>query len=288
MPGMQLLVLNSRGQLAGVGELGEIHIRSPHIAKGYLNDEKMTQEHFITNPFTNKNGDWLYKTGDLGRYLPDGNVEFCGRADQQVKIRGFRVELGEVEAALSRHPKVREAVVAAHDSQRQGSGKLLAAYVVTNGKQPPNVSDLRRFLHHQLPDYMAPSAFCFLDKLPLNPSGKIDRRALPPPEGTRPDLEAAFVAPRTPLEETLADIWAQVLQLERVGVHDNFFDLGGHSLLATRLASRLREALELELPLRYFFESPTVAGLAENVEALRWAAQAPPPTEGDGYEEGEL
>ena len=261
----QLLVLNVSQQLAGVGELGEIYIRSPHLAKGYLDDEPLTRDRFLANPFMNTPGDRLYRSGDLGRYLPNGNVEFLGRSDHQVKNRGFRVELGEIEVVLGRHPDVQEAVVIIREDE-PGEVRLVA-YIVTSQDQKPTISVLRRFLKEKLPEYMLPSAFVMLDALPLTPSGKVDRRALPAPDTARPEVEEAFVAPRTPLEGEITKTWSQVLGLEEVGIHDNFFDLGGHSLLATQINSRLCEAFQIELPLRSLFEAPTVVELSDLIIA---------------------
>ena len=200
----------------------------------------------------------MYKTGDLTRYLPDGNVEFLGRNDFQVKIRGMRIELGEIEVEIKRHPAVREcAVILA----KHGEESRLAAYVVFQPEQVVNSKELRQFLHERLPEHMLPSSFVVLDHFPLTPSGKIDRRALPVP-GVDPDLSEGYVAPRTDLEEVLAAIFAEVLQVERVGVFDDFFALGGHSLLSTQIASRVREALHAELSVRKIFEEPTISGLS--------------------------
>ncbi len=208
-----------------------MHIGGAGVARGYLNRPELTAEKFIPDPFSAEPGARMYKTGDLARYRPDGNIEFLGRADHQVKIRGFRIELGEIEAALGQHPAVREAVVLAREDAP--GEKRLVAYVVA-GARAADDDDLRRFLKEKLPEYMVPAVFVLLDALPLMPNGKIDRRALPAPDRSRPELDKAFVAPRTPTEELLAEIWAQLLDIERVGVHDNFFDLGGHSLLATQ------------------------------------------------------
>src|ERR1019366_4364403 len=186
----------------------------------------------------------MYKTGDLARYRPDGNIEFLGRADRQVKIRGFRIELGEIEAVLGQHSAVREAVVLAREDAP--GEKRLVAYVVADS----TADELRRFLKDKLPDHMLPAVVVLLDTLPMLPNGKINRRALPAPDRTRPELDKSFVAPRTPTEELLAEIWAQFLDLERVGIYDNFFDLGGHSLLANQAVSRMREAFQVEIPLR--------------------------------------
>ena len=226
------------------------------MARGYLNRPELTKERFLDDPFSSRSGARLYKTGDLARYLPDGNIEFLGRGDQQVKIRGFRIELGEIEAALRQHPVVREAAVLAREDPPGGPSaslrreKRLVAYVAAES----TAEELRRFLKDKLPEYMVPAHFVFLNSIPLTPNGKIDRKALPAPDRTRPELDKAFVAPRTPTEELLAEIWVQLLHLERVGVHDNFFDLGGHSLLATQAVSRIREVFQVEIPLRRLFE----------------------------------
>jgi amino acid adenylation domain-containing protein/FkbM family methyltransferase len=260
---VQLLVLKPGGRPAGVGETGEIYVRSPHLALGYLGDERLSAERFVNNPFTREEADRLYRTGDLGRYLPDGNVEPLGRADQQVKIRGFRVEPGEVEAALVRREGVRECVVVA----REGApgGKRLVAYVVSEPGASDSAEELRHHLGERLPEYMIPSAFVVLDALPLTPNGKVDRKALPEP-GAAQAAGGEYVAPRTPVEEVLCAVWAEVLGVERVSVNDNFFELGGHSLLATQVVSRVRQSLNVGLGLRELFERPTVAELAARVE----------------------
>ena len=239
---------------------GELYIGGDGLARGYLNRPELTAEKFIQNPFSRETGARLYKTGDLARYLADGNIEFLGRIDHQVKVRGFRIELGEIEAVLAGHEGVRETVVVAREDEP--GEKRLVAYLVAAQETAPTVSELRSLLKGRLPEYMVPSAFVVLDELPLTPNGKVDRRALPAPDHTRPELEEAFVAPRTPVEEVVAGIWAEVLGMEQVGIHDNFFELGGHSLKATQVVSRVREAFQVELPLRSLFESPTVAELA--------------------------
>jgi amino acid adenylation domain-containing protein len=273
----QIHILNSFLHPVPIGVQGELHIGGAGVARGYLNRPELTAEKFIPDPFSAAPGARLYKTGDLARYRPDGNIEFLGRADHQVKIRGFRIELGEIEAALGQHPAVREAVVLAREDA--AGEKRLVSYVVADREPLPTTTDLRNFLKEKLPEYMVPAVFVLLDALPLMPNGKVDRWALPAPDRSRPELDKAFVAPRTPTEELLAEIWAQLLDIERVGIHDNFFDLGGHSLLATQLVSRMREAFQVEIPLRRLFEVPTVAGLAESIEAARQAGQnllAPP------------
>ena len=246
------------------GVAGELYIGGAGVAVGYLNNSAETATRFVPDPFSDDSGSRLYRTGDLARYLPDGNVEFLGRADHQVKVRGYRVELGEIEAVLSTHAGVRQAVVTV--CRDQSGVERVVAYAVSS---PIPQDELRDFLKQKLPDYMVPSAFVFLKSLPLTPNGKVDRAALPAPEDTRPDLQKVFVAPRTPVERELAGIWASLLKVSAVGVHDNFFDLGGHSLLATQVVSRMRKNFELEIPLRTLFESPTVAQLAETIEGVR-------------------
>jgi len=273
----QIYILNPFLHPVPIGVPGELYIGGAGVARGYLNRPELTAEKFIPDPFSAAPGARMYRTGDLARYRPDGNIEFLGRADHQVKIRGFRIELGEIEAALGQHPAVRETVVLAREDAP--GEKRLVAYVVAEREPLPTTTDLRNFLKEKLPEYMLPKVFVLLEALPLMPNGKIDRRALPSPDRSRPELDKAFVAPRTPAEKLLAEIWAQLLDIERVGIHDNFFDLGGHSLLATQLVSRMRETFQVEIPLRRLFEAPTVAGLAESIEAARQAGPnllAPP------------
>ena len=238
----------------------KLYIGGAGLARGYLKRPDLTAEKFIPNPFSPEPGARLYETGDLARYRPDGNIEFLGRIDHQVKLRGFRIELGEIETVLGQHPGVQETVVVAREDNM--SDKRLVAYVVPNQEQAPTLSELRQFVEQKLPSYMVPSTFVLLDALPLTPNGKVDRQALPAPDQARPKLDRAFVAPRTPVEEVLVGIWSEVLGFKQIGIHDNFFELGGHSLLGTRVMSRLRQAFQVELPLRCLFEAPTVAGLA--------------------------
>ena len=269
MEDVQLLVINGAGGQAGIGEIGEIAVRSPHLARGYIGLAELTAERFLTNPFTGQAGDRIYRTGDLGRYLPDGEVAFAGRSDFQVKLRGFRIEPGEVEATLTSHPAVREAVVLLRADLAGGGG--LVAYVVPEGGEEGGVRALRGWLAERLPAYMVPAAFVSLDALPRTPNGKLDRKAL---ERIEPEMEAGsagWLAPRTPAEELLAGIFAEVLGLARVGVEESFFELGGHSLLATQVTSRIKDVFGVELPLRRLFASPTVAALAAELES---AAQA--------------
>jgi acyl carrier protein len=248
-----------------IGVYGELHIGGAGLARGYLNYPELTAEKFLPNPFNAEAGARLYKTGDLARYLPDGNIEFVGRIDHQVKIRGFRIEPGEIEAVLRQHPSVRDVLVTAREDA--SSGKRLVAYVVLERDVSLSISELRNSLKEKLPDYMVPGAYVFLESLPLTSTGKIDRSALPAPDQSRPEQETLFVPPATPEEEIIAGIWAQVLRLDRVGVHDNFFDLGGHSLLAIQVVSRVGNAFKVEVPLRVLFEHPTVVGLASSLAA---------------------
>jgi len=274
---VQLLVLNGALQLCGVGEAGEIHFRSPHLAKGYLGDKTLTHERFIVNPFTKLNSDRLYRTGDLGRYLPDGNVEHLGRVDRQVKIRGFRIEPGEIEAMLTEHPDVRETAVV---PQQNASGETyLAAYVVPVQNSATTTAGLRQYLSEKLPAYMVPAAFVTMNALPLTPNRKLDRRALPVPDQARPDSRSEFTAPRSAIERAMANIWQEMLGVEQVGVHDNFFELGGHSLLAVRLFAVIEKKFGKRLPLATLFQAPTVAQVAALLErkdrSAAWSSLVP-------------
>ncbi len=262
---VQLLVLTATQTLAGIGELGEIYIRSPHLARAYLDDELLTRERFITNPFTGRAGDRLYKTGDLGRYRSDGNVDFAGRNDQQVKLRGFRIELAEIETTLQRHPAVQGAAVMVREDVP--GHQHLVAYIVPAQAQSLTLlaRELRAFLTTRLPMYMVPSTFVPLEALPLTPNHKLDFRALPVPETALSKSEATAIT-KTATEEIVAGIWARLLGLEEVGVDENFFELGGHSLLATQLIARISETFQRDVPLRTLFEAPTVAGLARHIE----------------------
>jgi amino acid adenylation domain-containing protein len=260
----QIYLLDRHLQPVPIGVPGDLYVGGVGLARGYLNRADLTAAQFIPNAFSDTPGARLYKTGDLVRYLPDGNLEFLGRIDHQVKIRGFRVELGEIEAVLGQHPAVREVVVIAREDV--AGDKRLVAYLVATQQPSPSQHELRNFLKEKLPDYMVPAAFMWLDALPLTPNGKVDRPALPTPDRAGSNVDGAFVGPRTPVEQALAGVWAELLGVERVSIHDNFFELGGHSLLATRLLSRLRDAFQVELPLRRLFADPTIAGLACAIE----------------------
>jgi acyl carrier protein len=270
----QFYILDDHLNPVPVGVAGEAYIGGLGVSNGYLNLPDLTAEMFIPNPFSNEPGARLYKTGDMVRYLPDGTMEFLGRRDFQVKLRGVRIELGEIEATLCLHPSVSHAVVVARED-RPGDKRLVAYVVAAVAESVPSTGVLRAFLQEKLPDYMIPSAFVSMEALPLIANRKVDRRALPAPELERSRLETKFVAPRTQVEKVLAKIWCEVLGLERVGVHDNFFELGGHSLLATRVVSWIRQEFHVNMKLGYFFEMPTIAGMAESIETLQWKTKAP-------------
>lgn len=256
-------ILDECGQPVPIGVPGELHIGGPCLASGYLNHADLTAARFVPDPFSREPQACMYRTGDLARYLPDGNIEFLGRVDRQVKLRGFRIELEEIESVLQQHPAVGEVTVTVQ--QGTGSDSQLVGYIVTKGGATAPMEELRAFLRKQVPDYMVPSAFVFLDALPLLPTGKIDRSALPAPKEMEVAQAAGYAAPTNEMEAELASLWASVLKVERVGIHDNFFDLGGHSLLAAQLVSRIRNTYHIELPLRQLFEAPTVATLSKLV-----------------------
>jgi amino acid adenylation domain-containing protein/non-ribosomal peptide synthase protein (TIGR01720 family) len=260
----QIYLLDKNFHPVPVGVTGELYIGGVGVGRGYFNRPELTAEKFIPNPFSNQPGTRLYKTGDLARYRPNGAIEYIGRIDHQVKIRGFRIELGEIEAILCQHPAVREAVVAVHSSEIDS--QRIVAYVVTNSKQMPTIAELRGFLELKLPNYMVPTAFVILEALPLTPNGKVDRKALPAPDLAQLSSLSGYTAPSTPTEEMLAGIWAEVLAIEKIGIHSNFFELGGHSLLATCVISQIRKVFQVELPLRCLFEKPTIAKLAKEIE----------------------
>ncbi|HSK75747.1 MAG TPA: amino acid adenylation domain-containing protein [Thermoanaerobaculia bacterium] len=274
-------VLDAALQPSPIRVPGQLFIGGLGVALGYFRDEEKTRASFLAHPQT---GERLYRTGDLGRYLADGTIEFLGRADQQVKIRGFRIELGEIESALSQHPEVSEALAIVRED-RPGE-KRLVAYVVPAPAASPEAADLRARVAARLPEYMVPAAFVLLDTLPLTGNGKVDRQALPAPEETAAAADG-WIAPRTPVEEMLAGIWVDILQVRRVERDSDFFALGGHSLLATRVIARAREAFGVELPMRALFEAPSLAALAERIEALiraGFSLEAPPlvPVSRDG------
>jgi thioesterase domain-containing protein/acyl carrier protein len=257
-------ILDERLRPVPVGLAGELYVGGEGLARGYLNRPELTAEKFVPDPFSQVPGSRLYKTGDLVRYLSDGQMDFLGRIDNQVKIRGFRIEPGEVEVALGQLACVQQCVVVVRE-EGGGGGKRLVAYVVADEGSEVGAAELRASLRARLPEYMIPSAFVLMDELPLNLNGKIDRKALPEPEAAQAPAES-YIAPRTPVEELVCELFAHVLGAERVGIEDNFFELGGHSLMATHLVSRVRETFNVELPLRGLFENPTPASLALKVE----------------------
>ena len=257
----EVYILDREMQPVPIGVAGELYIGGDGLARGYLKQPVLTAIRFVPHPFSAEPGQRLYRTGDVGRYRPDGAIEFLGRTDHQVKIRGFRVELGEIEGLLLQLPQVAQAVAMLREDVP--GDKRLVAYVVPKNGNELAVTELRADLREKLPPYMIPSAFVMLDALPLTPNGKVDHHALPPPDHIRTGAEEQYVAPRTPLEQSLARIWSEVLNVEQVGVHDNFFDLGGHSLLATQVVSRVREIMHVEVMLRDLFAAPTIAALAQ-------------------------
>ncbi|MDF5726641.1 MAG: amino acid adenylation domain-containing protein [Rhizonema sp. PD38] len=256
----QIYILNAHLQPVSTGTSGEIYIGGISLARGYLTHPILTAEKFIPNPFSNEPGARLYKTGDLARYLSDGNIEYLGRLDHQVKIRGFRIELGEIEAVLSQHSEVQQTVVI--DQEDHSSNKRLVAYIVPQPGTTPAVSNIRHFLQEKLPKYMLPSAFVMLEALPLTSNGKIDRQQLPQPEKLAPELATTYVAPQSPEEKMIATVWQAVLNVEKVGIYDNFFDLGGHSLLVVQVHSKLQEVFNKHISIVDLFTYPTISFLA--------------------------
>ena len=257
----QIYLLDKHLNPTPSGVPGELYISGVGIARGYLNRPELTAEKFIPNPFNDKSGTHLYKTGDLARYLPNGDIELLGRIDHQVKIRGFRIELGEIESKLKQYAKVREAVVM--DREDEEGDKRLVAYVSPHFEQTLTLTELRSFLQEKLPQYMVPSAFIVLPALPLLSNGKLDRHSLPAPETLRPEIEVAYVMPQTEVEQKIATVWQNALNIENIGIHDNFFELGGHSLLMVKVHTQLREISKTDLLLLDLFRYPTISSLAE-------------------------
>jgi aspartate racemase len=259
-------VLDKNLQPVPAGVVGELYIGGDGLARGYLGRAGLTAERFLPHPHGEAPGARLYRTGDTVRQLADGAVEFLGRADEQVKLRGFRIELGEIEAVLCEHEAVEAAVVVAREGE--AGGKRLIAYVVGAEGCRVSAGELREHLKQRVAEYMVPAAFVELEKLPLTPNGKVDRQALPEPGQLKAEGADAYVAPSTAVEQTLAAMWAELLGVEKIGVHDDFFERGGHSLLAAQLSTRLRAAFQVELPLRKLFEAPTIARLAKVIEEV--------------------
>jgi amino acid adenylation domain-containing protein len=274
-------ILDARRQPVPVGVEGEIYIGGSGVARGYLNRPQLTEERFVHDPFAPEPAARMYRTGDLGRWHVDGRIEYLGRNDHQVKIRGFRIELGEIEAHLAAHPQVKDAVVVMREDS-PGDKRLVAYVVVRDGASPPAPTDLSVAVATRLPEHMVPKTYVFLGELPLTPTGKVDRKALPAPE-LRSHVE--YVAPRDALEASLADIWRQLLRADRIGLHDNFFALGGHSLLVVQVVSRTREALGIDMPVSALFAFPTLEAFA--IQARQLSPQAAFPTGADEeYETG--
>jgi amino acid adenylation domain-containing protein len=282
----QVYILDENLQVVADGVAGELYIGGDGLARGYFNQPQLTAEKFVFhtfdlalqipslpesldpstgNPFLGgeQQGERLYKTGDLARYLPNGSVEFLGRIDNQVKIRGFRIELGEIERVLAQHPQVRETIVLAR--QNATAEKQLVAYIVAEDR-PITLAQLRNFLQQQLPDYMMPSAFVWLESLPLTPNGKVDRQKLPAPSRERPQLEQAYVTPQNEFQLLLTKIWREQLKLDRVGIEDNFFDLGGTSVSILKVAVDINQELGIEIPIVKLFQHSTIAGLAQYLQ----------------------
>jgi aspartate racemase len=260
----RLYLLDDMLRPVPIGAAGELCIGGESLARGYLNQPGLTAERFVPDPFGHLPGGRLYRTGDLARYMADGTLEFIERLDDQVKVRGFRIELGEIESALLLHPGVRGGIVA---SREDASGQSrLVGYVVAAGEEALTANDLRSFLREKLPDHMVPSVFVMIESIPLMPNGKVDRKSLPDPAGRFADLGSNYIAPRSEAEKKISAIWQDTLGVEKVGVHDNFFDLGGHSMLMAEIFSKLEGAFKKELSMAELFEYPTVSSLAAFLE----------------------
>jgi acyl-CoA synthetase (AMP-forming)/AMP-acid ligase II/acyl carrier protein len=283
--GAQLLILSLAGRLAGIGELGEIHVRSPYLSKGYLDDQHLTSMKFIMNPYNDSAKDIIYRTGDLGRYLADGNVIFCGRADRQVSIRGFRIELGDIECHIRELNEIANVLVEVIEDS-EGEQRLVAYCVLKTGCACTG-ADLRRHLLQKLPLYMVPQVFIEIKSIPLSPNGKVNRNALPKLDFGKLANEK-YVAPRNDIELKIATIWEEVLKIEKVGVYNDFFDLGGHSLMATQVLSRLNQSLNIKLPLRKLFEARTVEAIARLIETSFWSTGVRQPAKENTQDEREI
>jgi acyl-coenzyme A synthetase/AMP-(fatty) acid ligase/acyl carrier protein len=258
----RMYVLGAGQELVGVGVPGELYIGGVQVGRGYLKRGALTAERFVPDPFSSEPGARMYCTGDVARWLEDGEIEYLGRADEQVKIRGQRIELGEIEVALRRAARVREAAVAMRESD-EGAWRGLVGYVVGEAEW----EELREELKRELPEWMVPGVWVRLERLPLTPSGKLDRRALPAPGMSRPQMKEPFAPPGTPTEQVLSEIWSEILKVTPIGIHDDFFALGGDSLLATRLIFKTRHALNVEIPMGTIFDARTINRLAEYIEA---------------------
>ncbi len=276
--GMQVYLLNAHLQPVPTGIAGELYIGGTGLAWGYLHRPELTAERFVPHPFSSEPGARLYRTGDLARWLPDGNIEFIGRGDEQVKLHGYRIELGEIEAVLQAHPQIQETIVIVREDV-PGDKRLVAYMVAKPQTLPPAYQEVRRFMAEKLPEYMLPSAIIWLERLPLTPNAKLDRKALPKPEGLRPSLDTPYMQPQTRLEQKIATVWQEVLGLEKVGLHDNFFDLGGYSLLMVRAQNGLRNTLTQDVPIVTLFQYPTVSALADHLSKQHQDEQSTLPDE---------
>jgi hypothetical protein len=260
---MEAYVLDQRQGLVPIGVVGEVYLGGVGLARGYQQRAGETAERFIPHPYSDRAGERLYRTGDLARVRSDGQLEYVGRVDEQVKVRGYRIELGEITTVLRRHPKLRDTAIVARED-RPGERRIVA-YVVAEDNSTITASELRGYLREQLPEYMIPAAFVVLDALPLTAHGKVDQRALPVPERDQLNLESTYVAPRTKAETIVSQVWKEVLKLEKVGIHDNFFDLGGHSLLVIQVHNKLREIFKQDLPIVDLFMYTTISSLSERL-----------------------
>jgi len=269
LPNTQVYLLDGRGGSVPIGVPGELFIAGECLARGYLDKPRLTAERFVPDPSPSAKGGRLYRSGDLARRRHDGSIEFLGRTDHQVKLRGYRVEPGEIEAVLTEHRSVLHAAVAVPETA--GKSRQLVAYVVARDGHHVSAEQLRAHMARRVPDYMVPSIVEQLETLPLTPSGKVDRAALPEPTGA--GSGDGYLPPRTDVEHRLAALWSEILEVERVGIADNFFSIGGHSLSAVQVVSRVRREWGVEIPIRTLFECPTVSGLAERLEDLLWMAR---------------
>jgi hypothetical protein len=268
----QIYILDQRLEAVPVGVAGELFIGGVNLARGYLNRAELTAEKFIPHPYGRQEGERLYRTGDIVRWLADGNIEYLGRIDRQVKIRGFRIELEEIRLTVLQHPDVKDAVISTHGDSIEA--RRLVAYIIA--ERELSSTELRDYLKERLPEYMVPSVFMPLEKLPLTSNGKVDYRALPSPNGDNLGLKNEYVAPHTDVEQLLKNIWHEVLGVERIGIHDNFFELGGQSILLLKVQRKIRERFEQELALVELFKYPTIHLLAERLKRQPDAALEPP------------
>jgi acyl-coenzyme A synthetase/AMP-(fatty) acid ligase len=269
IPDMQVYIVDGNGSLAPVGVTGEIYVGGAGLGRCYVGRSELTAERFTPSRYGGVYGERVYRSGDMGRWREDGKIEYVGRGDQQVKVRGFRIELGEIEAALRQYDAVRDAAVTIRQDDLDDT--RLVAYVVPKLEATINISELRDFVSEKLPNYMTPHSFIVLDEFPLTVNGKLDYKALPDPDDSRPDLERAYVAPRTPEEEVIAGLWAKQLRVDRVGMFDDFFELGGHSVLATKLLTEVNLIFNTEIDLRVIFETPTVDSMAKEIQKAKSA-----------------